>query len=1438
VREQSPPYDLLEAVPQATPTLVAELARPLGRADDVDDEDRREDAVDVRDGDARAGDELLDCAEQLRMRQRHVVRAVDLDESRVPDLLGEVPAVIHADECVVAAVDQQGRCRDERQDVTDVELVDRPRLRDGHPRRAGEPFDAAPPLDDAGSLRDRRSEHADERARSPLRRDLLDDDVLDLLRHPGGVVVVPSEAREAVVEDERRDPLRVRRGGHERELRRVALGDDGRLPEARRVRDRGDVVDPVLGREHPARHGVGQPQTAHVEPEHPPQPPEHVEEVEEEGLLPEHLQVAGPVEHEDELALALAEDLVRELELPARDVLRSRWGHRGHSRAYPAAVRICPSCGRENAEDARFCSQCATPLETEVSAREERKVVTCLFCDLVGFTARAEQMDPEDVRRVLQPYHTFVRAELERFGGTVEKFIGDAVMAVFGAPIAHEDDPERAVRAALAIRDQIADEGELEVRIGITTGEALVALGARPETGEGMASGDVVNTAARLQTAAPVNGILVDETTYRATERAIDYGERRSVEAKGKAEPIPVWEATRARARVAVEREARAPLVGRRREVLLLRETLERAHSGREAQLVTLVGVPGIGKSRLVYELFKTVELGSELVYWRHGRSLPYGDGVTFWALSEIVKAQAGILETDDHVQAESKLQSAVEAVAGDEDPRWLERNLRPLVGLETGGVAEDRRTEAFAAWRRFLEALAEHRPLVLVFEDLHWADDAMLDFVDHLVEWARGVPLLVVATARPELLERRPGWGGGKPNAATLSLPPLEENETAELVHALLETPVLPAATRDELVARAGGNPLYAEEFARLVTEGRTPAELPETVQGLIAARLDALGDDEKSALQAAAVVGRTFWLGSISSVAASPRWTTEEHLHALERKDFVRRERRSSVAGEDEYSFRHLLIRDVAYGQIPRVERGYKHRLVAEWIESLGRPEDHAELVAQHYVSALELANATSQPLGDIGDRARDALIEAGDRATALTSFPSASRFYEHALELLAADDERRGAELRLRLGRALVYMFDERAEPVLEEASRALLAAESPQAAGEAQMLLSVLWWDRGKRDRSFEHLDEAQRLIGTDASESRAQVLARFARAEMIAGEYDQAIPAATEVLAIAEQLGLDAARIHALTTLGVARFELGDAAWLEDLERSIEIALDAGSHLGANAYNNLGFMYTQAGDVRRDYELRQEAMRLAERFGDERILHFTRLCMPMLEYYAGEWDRALMQADDAVESFEAGTPHYLEANIRWTRALLRNAVGQDQSASVDALRAVEVAREAKDPQMILPALAVRLHVARENERLDTAAEAAVELLGRPALHLARSPAIELAFTASALQNAADVRRWIESVPYASLWSDAALAILDGELERTADVFAEIGSLPDEAYARLRAAERHAADGRRAEAEELLQRSLAFWRSVGATRYIRQAESLRGELEVPA
>ncbi|HSG14216.1 MAG TPA: adenylate/guanylate cyclase domain-containing protein, partial [Gaiellaceae bacterium] len=719
-------------------------------------------------------------------------------------------------------------------------------------------------------------------------------------------------------------------------------------------------------------------------------------------------------------------------------------------------MQVCPSCGQENPEGFRLCGMCGTPLAPEpTAAREERKVVTVLFCDLVGFTARAEQLDPEEVRAVLRPYHEHVRSELERHGGTVEKFIGDAVMALFGAPTAHEDDPERAVRAALAIRDFAVDEG-LELRVGVTTGEALVALDASLTEGEGMASGDVVNTAARLQSAAPVNGVLVDETTYRATRRAIDYADAEPVEAKGKAEPIAVREAVAAHSRFGIDvtHYARTALVGRERELSVVRDAFERARHERAPQLVTLVAVPGMGKSRLVYELSRIVDEDEELVTWRQGRCLAYGDGVAYWALSEVVKAQAGIHERDTEAEAAEKLRSAVaDALEEEKEARWVESHLRPLVGLETEtGLGGDRRGEAFAAWRRFLEALAEQRPLVLVLEDLHWADDGLLDFVDELVDWLSGVPLLVVCSARPELLERRPAWGGGKLNASTIGLSPLSSEETALLLSHVLERSLLPAEIQQKLLERSEGNPLYAEQFAQLYLERGSADDLPlpETLQGIVAARLDGLTGEEKAVLQDASVVGKVFWTGALrrDEGEAPPL------LHSLERKGFLVRQRRSSVESEGEWSFAHMLLCDVAYAQIPRAERGEKHRETAEWIEGLGRPEDHAELLAHHWRSALELAQAAGQETSALVDPARRAFREAGERAYAVNAYPAAAGYFGDALALWPEDDEERPL-LLYRYADALYIADDERALAALEQARDALLATGDRDAAAEAEL-----------------------------------------------------------------------------------------------------------------------------------------------------------------------------------------------------------------------------------------------------------------------------------------------------------------------------------------------------------------------------------------------
>ena len=1050
------------------------------------------------------------------------------------------------------------------------------------------------------------------------------------------------------------------------------------------------------------------------------------------------------------------------------------------------------------------------------TARRQRKVVTILFADLVGFTSRSERLDPEDVAAELGRYHAHVRAELQRYGGTVEKFIGDAAMAIFGAPVAHEDDPERAVRAALEILEWAADEG-VDMRVGINTGEALVTVDARPEAGETMAAGDVVNTAARLQSAAPVNGILAGEQAYRATERAIEYRASAPVQAKGKAEPVPAWQVVQARARVGVDRVHGAALVGRTREVALLEDALARTIAERSPQLITLVGVPGIGKSRLVLELFHAVERRPELIHWRQGRCLPYGDGVTFWALGEMVKAQAGILEGDDEAEAGRKLSAAVA------DP-WIESHLRPLVGLPGGAAAAgDAREEAFTAWRRYFEGLADERPLVLVFEDLHWADDNLLDFVDNLVDWTSGVPLLVVATARPELLTRRPGWGGGKLNALTVSLSPLSDDDTARLLHQLLGS-VLPAETQTRLLGNAGGNPLYAEEFARIFRDRGTEGELPETVQGLIAARLDLLEPEQKALLQDAAVIGKRFWTGALASLADRPG--LESALHELERKEFVRRERSSSIVDETEYAFRHLLVRDVAYGLIPRAERAAKHLAAARWTEQLGRREDHAEMLAHHYLEALELTTAAGGSAAEFSDAARAALTDSGDRAFALFAYDAAIRFFQAALDLLPDGDLRRGP-LLLRLGHA-TFDVGKPAVELLQAARAELLAASDVELAADAEaMLCEHFWITVGDRDEAMRHLVEARRLVeALPASEAKAKVMSSVSRWLMLAGENEESIRIGEEALAMAEELGLAAIKANALVNVGSSRAALLEEEGIELLKRGVEVARVANVPFEiTRGLGNLASWLWVLGDLSGSMPLWREAERIADEYGQLGFVRWFRGVTAESEVELGQWDAALGRADAFLAEVESGSPHYLAGECYFARALIRISRGDDDGAVSDIEHALAVTERAKDPQARYPAAAAAAHVYLELGDEDKARPPAEEFLeavrAGSGLGFAISALHLLSFALTPLGRGPELANALEKLGD-NPWARAATAFALDDPLGAAEILGAMGAVTSEAYCRLVAA--------RAGDLAQLEPALAFYRSVGATRYVREGESL--------
>jgi class 3 adenylate cyclase len=945
-------------------------------------------------------------------------------------------------------------------------------------------------------------------------------------------------------------------------------------------------------------------------------------------------------------------------------------------------------------------------------AGEERKVVSVLFVDLVGFTARSDRADPEDVRATLRLYHEVLRREIERWAGTVEKFIGDAVMAVFGAPLAHEDDAERAVRAALRILDAIAELNEqrpgldLAIRGAVNTGEAVVALGARPEAGEGFVTGDVVNVASRLQSIAPVGGVVVGELTYRATRDRIVYVELEPTLVKGKEEAVPIWRAVEARSRFGVDIEpgTATPFIGRDHELSLLAGLFERVVREQAPHLVTLSGEPGVGKSRLLREFRTHVDDLPDLVRWRQGRCLPYGEGITFWALGEIVKSHAGILENDGAEEAAAKLGLAVDALAFEEpEEDWIRARLAPLVGVGEEVAAE--REESFAAWRSFLEAIAAHDPFVLVIEDLHWADPAMLAFVEHVAEWASGVPLLVVCTARPELFDREPGWGGGKRNHTAVSLSPLSERETAELIAALLDQTVLPAETQSELLSRAGGNPLYAEEFIRMLIDrgflarrgaswSLTASEIPvpENVQALIAARLDTLPSERKAMLQDAAVLGKVFWSGAVAEMRGLPDRQVRDDLHELARKELLRPARRSSVEGEAEYAFQHLLIRDVAYAQIPRAARAAKHRGAAAWIERMAgeRVADNAELLAYHYEQALELVRATGEDPSELEAQARRFLLMAAERAAML----DATRVKDHLRRALVMTRPGQSERLQVLLSGLRGWMFtgetdDSLALEALEEAR--LQGDELGE--GQALAVLSYISWARGDTSRQAELIESSLRILERHPpGPELAFAYTRAAAAAGLAGRASDSHRLIERSLPVVREFGDDVGFSILMQFRGEARIELfGEVEdGLADFREGIRLALDsAPAGIVVAAHINLGDAIWFEKGPEEGLALYREASDIGDRRGAVANANWARMESMWPLFDLGRWDELLEVGDRLMADMSDRTMQIAVLTESYRQLVL---VNRGSLEGVDAIeeQILPRAREIGDGQVVSPA----------------------------------------------------------------------------------------------------------------------------------------------------
>ena len=706
----------------------------------------------------------------------------------------------------------------------------------------------------------------------------------------------------------------------------------------------------------------------------------------------------------------------------------------------------CPTCGATNSPDSKFCGSCGSTLSaptpatgpdqaaTGQSAAEadrplaERRLVSVLFADLVGFTALSEQRDPEETRELLTSYFALARDVISRHGGTIEKFIGDAVMAVWGAPIARENDAELAVRAALALVDSVKTLGPgMMARAAVLTGEAAVTIGA---VGQGMVAGDLVNTASRLQGAAPAGAVLVGEATERAASRAIQFEPAGEKLLKGKQAPVPSFQALRIVAEVGGRNRAdllEAPFVGRDDDFRLLVEMFHATSRDRRPRLVSIMGPAGIGKSRLAWELSKYTDGLVDDTFWHVGRCPSYGDGITFWALGEMVRRRCELLEGDDELTTRKKVGAAATQWAADEaERRWIETSLLALLGLDEAPPGG--RDELFAAWRTFFQRIAEQGATVLLFEDLQWADSGLVDFIEFLIESSRALPLFVVTIARPELLERRPDWGAGRRSFVSMVLDPLSDEAMRELLAGLV--PGLPEELAEAIVARADGVPLYAVETVRmLLSEGKVVAEgdsyrpatdlttlaVPETLSALVAARLDGLGTPDKSLLQDAAVLGHTFSSESVSALSGLDAQGVDSTLAGLVRRQLLAIDKDPRSPERGQYSFVQAIVREVAYNQLARDERKSRHLAAARWFESRGE-EELAGVLAEHYLAAQR--SSRPGPEADaLAGQARLALRAAADRAASLGSHQLAETYILSALDL--TDDPVEQAALYVRAG-----------------------------------------------------------------------------------------------------------------------------------------------------------------------------------------------------------------------------------------------------------------------------------------------------------------------------------------------------------------------------------------------------------------------------------
>jgi class 3 adenylate cyclase/tetratricopeptide (TPR) repeat protein len=911
-------------------------------------------------------------------------------------------------------------------------------------------------------------------------------------------------------------------------------------------------------------------------------------------------------------------------------------------------MKFCGECGTALTASARPApSASSSPAASSPAA--ERRLVSVLFADLVGFTTLAESRDPEEVRELLSRYFETCKRLIELYGGTVEKFIGDAVMAVWGTPTATEDDAERAVRAALDLVAAVSALGDevgapkLAARAGVLTGEAAVTLGAE---GQGMVAGDLVNTASRIQSAAEAGTVFVGEATRRASEASIAYSSAGTHELKGKDEPVPLWRALRVTAgRGGALKSAglEPPFVGRDRELRLVKELFHASADEQRAHLVSVTGIAGIGKSRLGWEFFKYMDGLEEGVWWHRGRCLAYGEGVAFWALAEMVRMRADILEGEDPGSATTKLRNSVANFVADDDERaFVEPRMLQLLGLEDGPPLP--REELFGAWRLFFERMADQGPVALLFEDLQWADAALVAFIGHLLEWSRTRPIFVLCLARPELLGRHPEFGHGS-HQTNLSLAPLSEQAMTQLLDGFV--PGLPEELRDRILARSEGVPLYAVETVRMLLDRGLLAErdgvyaptgeiaeleVPETLQGLISARLDGLGADERGLLQDASVLGKTFTKESLGSLSTLSDAELDPLLTGLVRKEVlgVQADPRSPERGQ--YGFLQDLVRRVAYETLARRDRKTRHLAAAAQLESsFGTSEQEVvEVVASHYLAAYE-----AQPDGDdaaeIKAKACVLLAQAGDRAGSLGASGEAYRSLSQAASL--SDDPVERALLLERAGSwAQANIAWEAAERAYLEAIELLSDAGDAHQAARVSGRLGLIESITGRGEQGLRRMEEAFAGVSGDEPDGDVVDLAsRLGQAYAITGDAARAVEPTEFALTHAEAMRLTQTLGRALTTKAMlARLAGRPEEELAYQRHVLRYALenDLPSNSISTAYGNLSDA-CMAGD-RYDEALESltEALPIARRMGQRGselyILTETTYMLAM----TGRWDEAL------------------------------------------------------------------------------------------------------------------------------------------------------------------------------------------------------------------